>query len=190
MQTLTSCQHERLTVLMSDSVHVVVVFHQVKSLHMSRSAGVQELSGLQRLEVLHMPYTSPHTVTHLAAHLPALRSLDLWCCPEYAHKEAVGQLTLAAATALTELHLHVCPTAADTVRRLQMPPCLQVLTPGCQTVVYFQCACLKVGMQRFNVGQKSLDVSDPSGQVQVLRFPCYHTGAGCEHKHNHFTHSG
>ena len=96
--------------------------------HLSRCAGLQELSCLQRLEVLRVPCIEPHAITQLAAHLPALRSLDLWCSTARYHKQAAGQPTLAAATSLTQLHLHACPAAADTVRRLQLPPRLQVLT--------------------------------------------------------------
>ena len=98
---------------------------------MAHCAGFQQLSRLRRLEVLHVPCISPHAITQLAAHLPALRSLDLWCCSTTdAHEETTGQLTLAAATSMTELRLHACAAAAaaDTVRRLQMPPQLQVLT--------------------------------------------------------------
>lgn len=165
MQNLTSCEHERLMMRLlpwSRSRSPL----SGRMLRGSQSAGVQELSGLQRLEVLHVPYTRPHTIAQLAAHLPALRSLDLWCCSKYAHKEAVGQLTLAAATALTELRLHVCAAAADTVRRLQMPPNLQVLAPACYTVVCLQCARPKAGMQLSNVNRKSLDVSAPLGEVE------------------------
>ena len=77
-----------------------------------------------------MPCISPHAVTMLAAHLPALRSLDLWCCSTAV---TVSQLTLAPAKALTELRLHVCTHAADLVQRLRMPPRLQVLTAGLLT---------------------------------------------------------
>ena len=103
----------------------------VHSPSMSRCcAGLQELSHLQRLEVLHVPCTDLHAVTRLAAQLPAVRSLDLLCsCSARAHQEAVGQLTLTAATSITELRLRACAScAADSVRRLQMPPRLQVLT--------------------------------------------------------------
>lgn len=77
-----------------------------------------------------MPCISPHAVTMLAAHLPALRSLNLWCCSTAV---SVNQLTLAPAKALTELRLHVCTHAADIVQRLRMPPRLQVLTAGLLT---------------------------------------------------------
>ena len=98
---------------------------------MLHCAGLQELSRLQRLEVLQVPCTDPYAITRLATHLPALRSLELWCSSSAgAQEEAVGQLTLAAATALTELRLNVRTQAFDTVKRLQMPPRLQVLTSG------------------------------------------------------------
>ena len=98
---------------------------------MLHCAGFQQLSRLQRLEVLHLPCVSPHATTRLAAHLPALRSLLVWCSSTAgANEEAVGQLTLAAATALTELRLHVFTHAIDAVQRLQMPPRLQVRTAG------------------------------------------------------------
>ena len=107
---------------------------------MSRRAGLHELSRLQRLEVLHVPCSSPLAITRLAASLPALRSLELWCCSATdVHEEAAGQLTLATATALTELRMHLCDAAADTVRRLQMPPRLQVQTAGLPVC---GCVCL------------------------------------------------
>ena len=93
---------------------------------MAHCAGFQQLSRLRRLEVLHVPCISPHAITQLAAHLPALRSLDLWC------GSAVGPLVLAAATSLTELRLRVYTCAIDAVQRLQMPPQLQVLAAGLQ----------------------------------------------------------
>lgn len=90
-------------------------------------AGFQGLSTLQQLEVLHVPCHDVHAITRLAAHLLHLRSLDWQCRPEHeVHDEAGGELSLAAATALTELKLHVSGGAAGTVRRLQMPPRLQV----------------------------------------------------------------
>ncbi len=102
---------------------------QHHSQHILHCAGLQELSRLQRLEVLHVPCISPYAIAQLAAHLPALRSLDLRCSSTAgANEEAVGQLTLAAATALTELRLHVHTYAIDTLQRLLMPPRLQVLT--------------------------------------------------------------
>ena len=96
---------------------------------MSCCAGLQELSRLQRLEVLRVPCTDLHAIARLAAQLPAVCSLDLRCsCTTDAHEEAVDQLTLAAVTSITELRLHACAAAAESVRRLQMPPRLQVLT--------------------------------------------------------------
>jgi hypothetical protein len=106
------------------------------SQHVLHCAGLQELSRLQRLELLHVPCTDLHAIALLAAHLPALRILDLRCSSTAGvDEEAVGQLSLAAATALTELRLHVHTYAIDTVQRLQMPPRLQVLTAqGCKNV--------------------------------------------------------
>ena len=116
---------------------------------MCLSAGLQELSRLQRLEVLQVPCTDPYAITQLATHLPALRSLELWCSwTAGAQEETVRQLTLAAATALTELRLNVRTRALDTVQRLQMPPQLQVLTAGLQNCGFVTlCAQTKLVMQ-------------------------------------------
>ena len=87
-----------------------------------------------------MPCIETHAITRLAAHLPALCSLDLRCSATAGADEVdVGQLTLAAATALTELRLHVHTCAIGTVQRLQMPPRLQVLTASLQP-----CGCISV----------------------------------------------
>ena len=75
-----------------------------------------------------MPCYDPRAVTRVAVRLPRLRSLDLRCCSAAEDLlEADDQLDLAAATALTELRLHVCSGTAARVRQLQMPPRLQVL---------------------------------------------------------------
>ena len=112
--------------------------YQDYSQHVLHCTGLQALSRLQRLELLHAPYTAPHAIALLAAHLPALRSLDLRCSSTaVVDEETVGQLSLAAATSLTELRLHVHTHAIDTVQRLQMPPRLQVLTAGLQN-----CGCI------------------------------------------------
>ena len=152
---------ELLVMCMYHVCHPVAVLHQLNPSHVLYSAGLQELSRLQRLEVVHVPCTNPNATTRLAAHLPALRSLDLWCCSTAgAHDEAAGQLTLAAATALTELRLHVCAQAAGTVQRLQMPPRLQVLTagpPNCDSI--FQCAHTKAVTHMLGICWMLVEVS-------------------------------
>ena len=92
-------------------------------------AELLDLSVVQQLEVLRVPCDFPHVLTAVAGQLPRLRSLDLWCCTAGAAPEGLlGQLTLAAATALTQLRLHMSLATADIVQRLQMPPRLQVLS--------------------------------------------------------------
>ena len=99
-------------------------------------AGLQKLAALQQLEVLRVPCDDAQAITRLAAQLPRLRSLDLRCCPlrccspKEIHLEAAAALDLTAAAALTQLRLHMCGGAFDTVQRMQMPPQLQVLRQG------------------------------------------------------------
>ena len=103
---------------------------------LSHCAGLQPLTALQQLEVLRVPCDDAQATARLAAQLPRLRSLDLRCCPMRCcapgetHDEATVPLQLMAATALTELRLHMCGGAAKTVKCLQMPPQLQVNAQG------------------------------------------------------------
>ena len=77
-----------------------------------------------------MPCHNPHAITRLAAQLPRLRSLDLRCCSAPGLKASMHDLVLTAATALTELRLHLSTAFADVMQQLQMPPHLQVLQYG------------------------------------------------------------
>jgi hypothetical protein len=93
-------------------------------------AGLQQLSSLQQLELLDVPCNDPLAVARLAAQLPCLCDLDLRCtfAAQWNTGTSGQQLSLAAAEALTHLRLHVSPADADTVRHVQWPPQLQVLT--------------------------------------------------------------
>ena len=93
-----------------------------------RCAGLHHLSALQRLEVLTVPCDKPHAVARLASQLPRLRSLCLQCCSAAGlPAKSFGKLALDAARALTKVQLRVSAKDADIVRRVQLPPQLQVL---------------------------------------------------------------
>jgi hypothetical protein len=93
-----------------------------------RCAGLHHLSALQQLEVLNVPCEKPHAMARLASQLPRLRSLRLQCCSAAGlAAKSFGKLALDAARALTKLQLRVSARDADMVRRLQLPPQLQVL---------------------------------------------------------------
>jgi hypothetical protein len=123
-------------------------------------AGLQHLTTLQQLEVLRVPCDDAQGTARLAAQLPRLRSLDLRCCPmrccapEEAHEAAAAPLDLTAATALTRLRLHMCGGAAEDVKRLQMPPQLQVLctAPCC---IYVQVAVCTLRLRGTNAGRRA-----------------------------------
>ena len=93
-------------------------------------AGLQRLSTLQRLEVLHVPCDDAHAITDLATRLPRLRSLDLRCCLEEGVQASTQDLVLTAATRLTHLRLHLSTAHPKFMQRLRMPPHLQVLPRG------------------------------------------------------------
>jgi hypothetical protein len=77
-----------------------------------------------------VPCDDPLTITHLAAQLPRLRSLDLRCCSEVGPQASTHDLLLTAATRLTGLRLHLSTAHPKFMQRLRMPPHLQVLPHG------------------------------------------------------------
>ena len=96
---------------------------------MLRYAEVVEVTALERLEVLRVPCEYAPALIYAAMHLPHLRSLDLWTflpLSPAAPEDILSQLTLTAATALTQLRLHLSLAAADINGRLELPPRLQV----------------------------------------------------------------
>jgi hypothetical protein len=102
-------------------------------------AGLQRLSALQRLEVLHVPCHNPHAVARLAAQLPRLRSL-LRCCSAPGLKASTHDLVLTAATALTELRLHLSTAFADAMQQLLICRCCNAAPGSCWPVS----ACIPV----------------------------------------------
>lgn len=98
----------------------------IQTVGVLRCAGLQRLAALQRLEVLHVPCDNPHAITHLAAQLPRLRSLDLRCCSAAGLQASTQDLVLTAATRLTALRLRLSTAFPNVMQRLQMPPHLQV----------------------------------------------------------------
>lgn len=80
---------------------------------------------LRHLEVLRMPCSNPWALASLAVQLPRLRSLDLrLCCGD---ADAAKQLSLSAATALTELRMTATTDDIVLVQQMVLPPRLQVL---------------------------------------------------------------
>jgi hypothetical protein len=123
----TSCKHAPH---IQHTTQGLKAIYQIDTVELLDRAGLQCLSALQRLKVLHVPCDNPHAIVRLAAQLPRLRSLDLRCCSASGLKASTQDVVLTTVTQLTELRLRLSTAHADVMQRLRMPPHLQVLQLG------------------------------------------------------------
>jgi hypothetical protein len=131
---------------------------QMARLQLPLRAGLQALSTLQHLGVLHVPCDDPHAIIRLAVQLPRLRSLDLRTSSSLGLQQDGRQLDVAAAAMLTELRLPVSTKDADLLQRMQMPPRLAgaaifLLTMPFSAAVYSACTVQRVFSWSYNPTQ-------------------------------------